>query len=77
MKNLFEQVKLGRRGNVIVTEAIVRLSSRLASNGINKMLGERRRSQASATCMGVASSRAASSDKAADCNRLKPQVPLG
>jgi hypothetical protein len=40
--------------------------------GINRILGERWRSQASATCMGVASSDAAAESSADDCNGVKP-----
>ena len=36
------------------------------------MFGERRNSQASATCIGVAPSRVATSDNVEDCNGLKP-----
>ena len=40
--------------------------------GISRMLGERWSSQASATCIGVALSRAATSDSAADWSGLNP-----
>ena len=36
------------------------------------MLGDRRNSQASATCIGVASRRAATSDSVVDCKGLNP-----
>jgi hexameric citrate synthase I len=40
--------------------------------GISRMFGDRFSSQARATCIGVAPSRAATSDRASDCNGEKP-----
>ena len=40
--------------------------------GISRMFGERWSSQASATCIGVASSRSATVDSADDCSGVKP-----
>ena len=55
--------------------AAARFSRKWASDevpGISSTFGDRRSNQASATCIGDAPSRAATSDKVVDCSGVKP-----
>ena len=65
-----------RHDDALIDElAAARFSRRCATDavpGISRMFGERCSSQASATCIGVASSCVATSDSAVDCSGVKP-----
>jgi hypothetical protein len=55
--------------------AAARFSRRCSTEdvpGISRILGERRKSQASATCMGVARTDTAAASSAADCKGVNP-----
>ena len=72
---LSRSVQRGQRVARQLEVAAARFSCRWSRDevpGMSRMLGARRRSQASATCIGVALSRVATSDSAVDCNGVKP-----